>query len=297
MKIQIFLTNYILLEQGQPLHAFDKDKLSNLIGKEVSPEDFSVRKGMDNESLICLDGKEYDLNENITVISCCDKPVAIAGVIGGLETSVTNTTSSIYLEGAVFNPVTIRKSSKAVGIRTESSSRYEKGISSKNTISAVTRAINLLEEYFSVMTSIVFANKGIVDKYMGDGIMAFFENPPDGVTSAQAAIKSAVAMQEKAGELDEKYKVQNRFPFSVYVGIATGYAKVGNIGPPEKVDYTVIGSVVNKASRLDGPGEPGDILMDEDTYFFVKDDYDIEDFGSHELKGFEKPVQIFKLKK
>ena len=119
------MTNYILLEQGQPLHAFDKDKLSNLIGKEVSPEDFSVRKGKDHESLICLDGKEYDLNDNITVITCCDKPVAIAGVIGGLETSVSNTTSSIYLEGAVFNPVTIRKSSKAAGIRTEYSSRYE----------------------------------------------------------------------------------------------------------------------------------------------------------------------------
>jgi len=155
INLLVDLTNYILLEQGQPLHAFDKDKLSNLIGKEVSPEDFSVRKGKDNESLICLDGKEYDLNDNITVITCCDKPVAIAGVIGGLETSVTNTTSSIYLEGAVFNPVTIRKSSKAVGIRTESSSRYEKGISSKNTISAVTRAINLLEEYFSINLPII----------------------------------------------------------------------------------------------------------------------------------------------
>ncbi len=155
INLLVDLTNYILLEQGQPLHAFDKDKLSNLIGKEVSPEDFSVRKGEDNESLICLDGKEYDLNDNITVITCCDKPVAIAGVIGGLETSVTNNTSSIYLEGAVFNPVTIRKSSKAVGIRTESSSRYEKGISSKNTISAVTRAINLLEEYFSINSPII----------------------------------------------------------------------------------------------------------------------------------------------
>ncbi len=155
INLLVDLTNYILLEQGQPLHAFDKDKLSNLIGKEVSPEDFSVRKGKDNESLICLDGKEYDLNENITVITCCDKPVAIAGVIGGLETSVSNTTSSIYLEGAVFNPVTIRKSSKAAGIRTESSSRYEKGISSKNTISAVTRAINLLEEYFSINLPII----------------------------------------------------------------------------------------------------------------------------------------------
>ncbi len=155
INLLVDLTNYILLEQGQPLHAFDKNKLSNLIGKEVSPNDFSVRKAKDNESLVCLDGKKYDLNENITVITCCDKVVAIAGVIGGLETSVTKTTSSIYLEGAVFNPVAIRKSSKAIGIRTESSSRYEKGISSKNTIGAVTRAINILEEYFAINLPII----------------------------------------------------------------------------------------------------------------------------------------------
>ncbi|MBO6975707.1 MAG: phenylalanine--tRNA ligase subunit beta [Prochlorococcus marinus CUG1435] len=151
INLLVDLTNYILLEQGQPLHAFDKDKLSSLIGKEVTPEDFSVRKAVDNESLVCLDGKKYDLNENITVITCCDKPIAIAGVMGGLETSVSNTTSSIYLEGAVFNPVTIRKSSKEIGIRTESSSRYEKGISSQNTIDSVTRAINLLEEFFTII--------------------------------------------------------------------------------------------------------------------------------------------------
>ena len=155
INLLVDLTNYILLEQGQPLHAFDKDKLSNLIGKEVSPNDFSVRKAKDSESLKCLDGKNYDLNENITIITCCDKPVAIAGVIGGLETSVTNTTSSIYLEGAVFNPVTIRKSSREIGVRTESSSRYEKGISSKNTIGAVTRAINLLEEYYPINLPII----------------------------------------------------------------------------------------------------------------------------------------------
>jgi len=117
-----------------------------------------------SNALICLDGKEYDLNDNITVITCCDKPVAIAGVIGGLETSVSSTTSSIYLEGAVFNPVTIRKSSKAVGIRTESSSRYEKGISSKNTISAVTRAINLLEENFSINLPIINTSNLINDE-------------------------------------------------------------------------------------------------------------------------------------
>ncbi len=155
INLLVDLTNYILLEQGQPLHAFDKDKLSNLIGREVAPKDFSVRKAKDKESLVCLDGKKYDLNKKITVITCCDKPIAIAGVIGGLETAVSNTTSSIYLEGAVFNPVTIRQSSKAIGIRTESSSRYEKGISSKNTINSVTRAINLLEEYFAINLPII----------------------------------------------------------------------------------------------------------------------------------------------
>ncbi len=155
INLLVDITNYILLEQGQPLHAFDKDKLSNLIGKEVSANDFSVRKANNSESLVCLDGKKYDLNKNITIIACCNKPVAIAGVIGGLETSVTNTTSSIILEGAVFNPVTIRKSSKEIGIRTESSSRYEKGISSKNTIGSVTRAINLLEEFFGINLPII----------------------------------------------------------------------------------------------------------------------------------------------
>ena len=154
----------------------------------------------------------------------------------------------------------------------------------------------VLEEYFSEMASIIFENKGIVDKYMGDGILAFFENPPEGVISAQASIKAAMEMKKKADILDKKYKDQKRFPFAICVGIATGYAKVGNIGPPEKVDYTIVGSVVNKASRLDGPGDPGDILMDEDTYHFVKDDYEIEDFGTHELKGFEKKIQVYRLK-
>jgi len=154
----------------------------------------------------------------------------------------------------------------------------------------------VLEEYYSEMASIVFENKGIVDKYLGDGIVAFFENPPDGITSAQASVKTAMAMKEKAADLDKKYKDQKRFPFAICVGIATGYAQVGNIGHPDKVDYTIIGSVANLASRLDGPGDPGDILMDEDTYHFVKDAYEIEDFGTHVIKGFEKQVQAYRLK-
>ncbi len=161
------ITNYILLEQGQPLHAFDKDKLSNLIGREALPDDFSVRKANNGESLMCLNGENYNLNENITVVACDDMPVAIAGVIGGLDTAVNDHTSSIYLEGAVFNPTTIRKSSKEIGIRTESSSRFEKGISYKNTLDSVRRAINILEEYFDfsnpiINSSIEVSNKEIL---------------------------------------------------------------------------------------------------------------------------------------
>ncbi len=155
INLLVDITNYILLEQGQPLHAFDKDKLSNLIGREASFEDFSVRKANNNESLLCLNGENYKLNEKITIIACDDKPVAIAGVIGGMETAVNDDTSSIYLEGAVFNPVAIRKSSKEIGIRTEASSRYEKGISYKNTLDSVTRAINILEEYFNIPNPII----------------------------------------------------------------------------------------------------------------------------------------------
>ena len=159
INLLVDITNYILLEQGQPLHAFDKDKLSDLIGRKVSYNDFSVRKANNNENLLCLNGENYQLNENITIIACDDIPVAIAGVIGGLETAVNQDTSSIYLEGAVFNPVTIRKSSKEIGIRTESSSRYEKGISYKNTLDSVTRAINILEEYFNVLNPIINTSK------------------------------------------------------------------------------------------------------------------------------------------
>ncbi len=159
INLLVDITNYILLEQGQPLHAFDKDKLSKLIGRKVSYKDFSVRKAYNNENILCLNGENYKLNENITIIACDNKPVAIAGVIGGLETAVNEDTSSIYLEGAVFNPVTIRKSSKEIGIRTESSSRYEKGISYKNTLDSVSRAINILEEYFNVLNPIINTSK------------------------------------------------------------------------------------------------------------------------------------------
>tara|TARA_Y100001978_G_scaffold195449_1_gene203721 strand:- start:243 stop:2690 length:2448 start_codon:yes stop_codon:yes gene_type:complete len=158
INLIVDITNYILLEQGQPLHAFDKEKLNSLVGKEVNPNDFGVRKAVAGEKFLALDENIYDLNNRITVITCANRPIAIAGVIGGMETAVSDTTSSIIVEAAVFNPLTIRKSSKEIGIRTEASNRFEKGISSKNTLKALSRTFALFINSFEIETQKVFIN-------------------------------------------------------------------------------------------------------------------------------------------
>ena len=151
----------------------------------------------------------------------------------------------------------------------------------------------VLEAYFASTTSAIFDHDGVVDKYMGDGILAFFENDGENITSPSRAVTCAVEMQRRAHALDEKNRAQNRRPFAIRIGLATGYAKVGNIGPVEKIDYTVIGSVVNLASRLQGIGEPGTIVIDDDTCFFVRDAQPTEPLGPQTLKGFARPIDAF----
>ena len=163
INLIVDITNYILLEQGQPLHAFDKDKLSKLIGKTISQDDFGIREAKNGEKLKGLDGNIYNLNKDITVITCVDIPIAIAGVIGGMETSVTDSTISIFLEAAVFNPASIRKSSREIGLRTESSSRFEKGISNKNTVTAVKRAIKLFNQFFNISDQMTYISNDFKD--------------------------------------------------------------------------------------------------------------------------------------
>jgi len=153
----------------------------------------------------------------------------------------------------------------------------------------------VLEEYFGKGASVIFSEDGIIDKYMGDGILAFFENEGGDITSAGRAASCALRLQEEAAAIDRRHREQNLFPFAIRVGMATGYAKVGNIGPVEKIDYTVIGSVVNLASRLQGIGGSGDIIIDEDTCFFVKARHNTIDLGEQSLKGFSHPVRAYKL--
>jgi len=132
------ISNYVMLEYGQPLHFFDKDKLGNNI---------LVRNAKENEEIITLDNQKRTLNTNDIVITDGEKPVCIAGVMGGLNTDVDETTKTILIESAIFDSVSIRNTASRLNLRSEASIRYGKGLNYEYTIAAIERACYLLEKY------------------------------------------------------------------------------------------------------------------------------------------------------
>ena len=131
------ITNYVMLEMGQPMHAFDINSVS---GKHIT-----VRRAENGEKITTLDETERVLDEKDLVIADEEKAVAIAGVMGGLNSEIEKDTQTVVFESAMFYGGNIRKTAKKVGLRTESSARYEKGLSSENTLRAINRAVELVE--------------------------------------------------------------------------------------------------------------------------------------------------------
>jgi phenylalanyl-tRNA synthetase beta chain len=138
------ITNYVLLEWGQPLHAFDREKLNKLAGSEAL--NIKVRFATEGETLKTLDGQTRTLKPQNLLITANDTPVAIAGVMGGEETEVDENTQNIILESALFDQITIRRSSKSQTLRSESSTRYEKGVNPTALEDAANRAMALIIE-------------------------------------------------------------------------------------------------------------------------------------------------------
>ena len=131
------ISNYVMLELGQPLHYYDADRLGNTI---------VVRNAKYNEVLKTLDNQERTLNPEDIVIADKEKAVGLAGVMGGLSTEVENDTKNIIIESAIFDAVKIRKTSKRI-LRSEASNRFEKGLDPKRTYMAIERSCHLLEKY------------------------------------------------------------------------------------------------------------------------------------------------------
>ena len=138
LNVVVDVTNYVMLEMGQPLHAFDYAALPE--GQIV------VRLAKDGETMTTLDGVERELSPEMLVIADRDKPVAVAGVMGGGETEVSETTKHIFLESAHFDPGTVRRTSKALGLTTEASYRYERFVDPALAPMALERACDLLAE-------------------------------------------------------------------------------------------------------------------------------------------------------
>lgn len=132
------ITNYVLLELGQPMHAFDCDYLE---GNAIN-----VRRAAQGEKLTTLDGQDYVLNQSNLVICDGVKPVALAGVMGGLNSEIRDTTREVLFESAKFARDNIRKTSRSLGKRTDASARYEKGVDEYATVHAMERALHLVEE-------------------------------------------------------------------------------------------------------------------------------------------------------
>lgn len=132
------VTNYVMLELGQPLHAFDLDRLEE--------RRIVVRRAREGERLRTLDGRDRELDGEMLVIADAVRPVALAGVMGGEETEVTPATRRVLMEAAWFHPVSVRRTSRRLGLRTGAAARFEKGIDPAAVLAASRRACSLLEE-------------------------------------------------------------------------------------------------------------------------------------------------------
>ncbi len=132
------ITNFVMMEIGQPMHAFDKAQLT--VDKDVQ---IIIRKAKKGEKFTLLNGKKYILTSDMFVIGDGKKAVAIAGIMGGKNSEISNKTKTIIFESANFNPISVRKTAVALGIRTDSSTRFEKSLDSVNTELALKRAVEL----------------------------------------------------------------------------------------------------------------------------------------------------------
>jgi len=156
------VTNFILFELGQPLHAFD---VSKICGKKII-----IRKAIQNTKFTTLDGVERNLNGSELMICDEDKEMCIAGVYGGADSGVSSNTTEVFLESAYFNPVSIRKTSKLHGLKTDSSFRFERGCNPDITIYALKRAALLLQEIAggSILTNVVDVYPSVINPFHVD---------------------------------------------------------------------------------------------------------------------------------
>ena len=153
-----------------------------------------------------------------------------------------------------------------------------------------------LNEYFSEMTEIALNSGATIDKYIGDAMMVFFGDPDTNGESedARSCVKMALKMREKISDLQDKWQKQGfSNPFEIRMGMNTGYCNVGNFGSDQRLTYTIIGSEVNVAQRLEASAQSGGILMSYETYAHAQDLIEVEQLESISMKGVNRDIKVF----
>jgi len=152
-----------------------------------------------------------------------------------------------------------------------------------------------LNEYFEAMTDIVFRYGGTVDKFIGDGLMVFYGAPEPQPDHAVRCVKAAIEMQRKCRELRARWEPVGRLPLRIRIGINTGEVVVGDLGSVRRMEYTVLGSDVNLAQRLESNAPVEGIMISASTYRYVKDVVPIRPLDPIKVKGLETPVQVYEV--
>ena len=151
----------------------------------------------------------------------------------------------------------------------------------------------LLNTFFERTTRAIFAFKGSVNKYIGDAIMAIFGAPISSGNHPELAVRAALAMQEEVGAVQLTLGADRRF--RVRIGVNTGRVVVGNIGSPQRMEFTVLGDAVNVASRLESICEPGTVYVGEETYLKTRDLFQFRDLGERPLKGKQQHIRVYEV--
>ena len=198
------ITNFVLMEYGQPLHAFDYHKLTE--------NRIVVRRAAVGENLTTLDEIERELTPDMLVIADAEKPVALAGIMGGYDSEITDTTCDVLLESAYFNPSSVRATAKALGISTEASYRFERGADPGIVLAALDRAAQLIAELAGGTIC-----KGIVDVYPGQQPLTRLQLRPERVNFILGTAIEATEMTQILSHLGFDVKANGAENYEVIV--------------------------------------------------------------------------------
>ncbi len=235
------VTNYVMLEMGQPLHAFDYES--------IGTDEIVVRTGNTEKTVTTLDEKERPINEEMLMITNGQKPIAVAGIMGGLNSEIKEDTKLVVLESANFDKTSIRKTSKDLGLRTESSARYEKGIYPELAAEASARAAYLFEE-IGAATPI----EGFID-------IVRVENP-----NKDIEIELDIDWLNKFLGTDLKLQDVREYLNRLFLGTELKDNKLVVRIPPDRQDLRIKEDLAEEVARLYGYNNIPLTIMSGDTY-------------------------------